>query len=334
LPARGSAAAATGTTTINVADATGDTTGSYALSTTKIGPELDIVGAVVQQDRTANQVRASVTFAGPGTGVHAILRVALGYTRASGTCTVTDNWYASRPDPDSTSAFPLYLVDGTVHVKTALDGAPLQGQAAYFMVGSTALITGAAAVSRTGNTVTLATDVSAYLALSTVNCARVSVEMIDSDGKTLAVDTAEGFAPDEPVVQPIGVVPPPIGNATAQALDTDHDGVPDVKDVCPQVPGTAPNGCLTVPEAKSVVLGTKRVVIDRLIPLAATKCPAAATATAVLKGKTLGKGAVGVLPHGNFCEAKGVLKLKKKISKTRVTITGKGMTKFAITVKR
>lgn len=298
-------------------------------------PELDLLAGDIVQDRANSIVRATIQLRAPTTGFPALLRVALGYTKASGRCTVLD-YGSNEVDIDGypVGTVPVYIKDGTLHLKTRLDDSLIDNVPALYRIGSSTPIKGPVTRTPAGDTVSLTTEASSYFSARGWDCALVSVEVLDSVGRTVVVDEAEAFAPDEAPTPTVPAAPTPIGNATAVAYDTDFDGIPDVSDSCPKVAGAGINGCPSVPDARSVVLGTKRVVFDRLLPLAAAKCPAAVKATAVLGGKTVGKGLIGVLPHGKFCQVKGVLKLKKKIAKARVTVAGSGVAKFAITIKR
>jgi hypothetical protein len=329
LPARG-VAAGTAATSITFKDLTGDESviDQNGNPTTTSMPELDLQGGYIEQDQADSVVKATIDLAGATTGYPATMRVALGNTKSTGVCTVfqgqTDNPLNSGPVGDP--------IDGSLQMVAPL-GTSVLADPQYTIGGSQ--IQGGVTASEEGDTVTMTTDTSPSFAGPGWDCALVEIE-VEVRGTAYVVDSVQGFIPGVagPPVLATNAVPAPVAGATAKVLDADNDGVPDGSDACPQVPGAAVNGCMSTPLARSVVLGTKRVVFDRLLPLTGAKCPAGVRATAVLKGKTLGTGVIGTLQHGKFCEVTGVLKLKKKVSKTRVTIVGNGVAKFAITVSR
>lgn len=276
------------------------------------GPEADITGFAVTQDRAARRVRGTVTFAGAATmpGVYKV-RIALGRPVDGERCQVDG-------------------VAGVVNIRAAYGAT-----AGEYVVTTMTDVRGPVAVSWNGATMTFETSDGPFDGYG-YRCVGVGVERITSGEETDVanpVDIVVGFAPPEPELKPDVPVDPGKG-VPAPILDADGDGVHDGIDKCPAVPGAAMNGCESMPVAKSFRLGTKRLVVDRLLATTAGTCPKTVKVVAVLGGKTVGRQPLGTMTKGKFCHVQGVVKLKKRVKKARVTISGVGVVSVAATVAK
>lgn len=276
----------------------------------------DILSFSVTQDRATNVASGSVTFAAsPSTltpaGTHE-LRIGLG--KVVGTkCEVWDSF-------------------GVVHIRHDL-GTDIGD----YVVGAMTDIRKDVPFSTTAETVSFTTPAAPDVFSGYgFRCAVVTTERLFPNRTTDAdypIDRVVAFAADD-VVVPISAPVDPGKGVTAPIADADGDGVHDGIDKCPKVPGAALNGCENVPLATSIKLGTKRVVIDRLLATTAGTCPKTVKVVVKLSGKTLGKQNVGTLKKGRFCHVQAVVTLKKKVKKARVTIAGTGVTSVGATVAK
>lgn len=273
-------------------------------------PGVDIIGANLSQDRMGATATAVVDFAGIYENAGpAVLRVGFGIVDGYGKC---DIW-----------GF------GAMHFVLRLDLGT-----AFWQVGTTSDLIGDLAVARNGARVSLSSaSVPGVFDGRGWHCTRISTEHIRDNVSTGDYDTVTAFAAVAPEVGP-GAVPLPPPGMTAAIIDTDGDGIHDGIDSCPAVAGPATNGCQVTAMAQSLRLGTKRVVVDRMLDRTGEKCPAKVIVVVTLKGKRLARRAVGVTGHGRFCRAIGVVKLKKRVSKARVVIAGTGVGSIAATIKR
>ena len=275
-----------------------------------VEPGADITGFSVTQDRAAAVVRGTVTFDGElaSVGVHE-LRVALGLDDGYGGCIVSANF-------------------GWVHIRHDMGT-----DVADYVVGTITDIRKDVAVQRGDKQVSFTTPAAPDVFARGFKCIVVTTERLLGEGKVDGAnpeDKVIGWAP--PVVETPNAVVDPGKGVPAPILDADNDGVHDGIDKCPQVPGAATNGCESVPLAKSIRLGTKRVIIDRLMPTASGSCPATVKAVVTLKGKRLAAQKLGTLKKGKFCHVFAIVNLKKRVAKARVVITGAGLTSVAATV--
>lgn len=291
----------------NIVDKAGDTAAFRGAM-----DEFDIVSATVVQDRAEGVFRASVTFAGPSTGMPAQLHVALGIKRFD------------ECQNDVT-------IPGVAHIFS-----PMNAPTAAYSISSSTPIGGAATKSVSGATVTVATaSAPAIFSARGWDCAVVTTELVDPEDKFSSpqiVDEAFAFA--DPEVRNPGVVAPPPLNGTPVVLDADRDGVADAADQCPQVAGARVNGCPTASDARSLRLGAKRLVIDRLIPRTAARCPGAVRVKVTGSGRTLASKKVGVVQHGDFCHADVQVRFKKRASRARVVISGSGIKTVRVALRR
>lgn len=291
---------------INVDDPVGD-----AEYDDEVESGADLARVELTQDRAAKVVRGKVTFAGTDLDPskrHG-LRIGLGIVNGNG-CTVWNSF-------------------GVVHIRHELGT-----DTANYIVGAMTEVKQDFGVTRDGATVSFETPVGPFDGYG-YRCIVVTTERLYEDGADAKYpeDSVIAFAADDPPAPPAAVVDPGKG-VPAPIIDGDGDGVHDGIDKCPTVPGAASTGCETLPLAKSIKLGTKRVVIDRLLATSAGTCPAAVKVVVKLSGKTYGKSNVGTLKKGRYCHVQAVLTLKKKIKKARVTITGVGVVSVGATVAK
>ena len=198
---------------------------------------------------------------------------------------------------------------------------------------------------KSGSKITIVIAPDPALLNQTWDCIRVETyeEGTGADSSAALSDTMVGF------VGTAGTTPPPGGGSTTPPTDTkrapiivitelpdaDKDGTPDTSDACTTVPGAAKNGCPTVAAAMEFRLGAKRVVVDRLVPRTAAKCPPRVAVIVTSKGKRIGKGVFTVDQYGSFCRVNGIVALKTKgKTKVRVVAKGTGMASIARSVKR
>lgn len=199
-----------------------------------------------------------------------------------------------------------------------------------------------------GNRVTLASKPDATLKDLPLDCFYM-FGAIDRDGTGVLTDSmtgplAEPTSGSTPSTPKPGSTPgsptpktdpirAPLVVATTDP-DGDRDGTPDSRDACPTVPGAAKNGCATMKPADEIRLGAKRVVVDRLVPRTAAGCPARVRIKVLAKGRTIGSTVVAVDQYGSFCRVAGIVKLKKRVSRVRVTAKAAGMGSTAKSVRR
>lgn len=277
-------------------------------------PGTDITGFRVNQDRDTNVASGSVTFVTPpSTATPASWELRIAFGKVVGTsCKIWEF--------------------GAVHVRHDLGTT-----SADYIVGAMTDVRRDVAISADGLTLNFATPAAPDIFSGYgFRCITVTTEKLFEDRTTDAdypADIVTAFAPADQVARPEAPVDPGKGTP-APILDADGDGVHDAADKCPKVPGAAQSGCETVPVAASIKLGTKRLVIDRLLASTAGVCPRTVKVVAKLSGKTLGKQAVGTIKKGSFCHVQAVVKLKKKVKKARVTVTGVGVTSVAATVAK
>lgn len=277
----------------------------------KVESGADITGFSITQDREAKVVRGTVTFAGDQltAGAHE-LRIGLGKVEGKN-CRVWDIYGIVHIRHDMGTDLGDYIVSAMTDVRKEFPFA------------------------RAENSVSFETPVGPFDGYG-FRCIVVTTEKLFGNRTTDAEhpeDEAIAFAPEDPPAQVNAPLDPGKGTP-APIVDTDGDGVHDAVDKCPAIPGAAMNGCETVPLAKSIKLGTKRLVVDRLLETTNGACPKTVKIVAKLSGKTYGKQAVGTLKKGKFCHVLAVVTLKKKIKKARVTITGTGVTPVAATVAK
>jgi hypothetical protein len=270
----------------------------------------DITGFSILQDRAAGTVSGTVSFAGNVTvdGRHE-LRVGLGLADGYG-CNVSRGfgWVHIRHDMGSDRADYVIATNTDIRRDVAIERP--DGQVKFTTPAGPGIFDGRG-----------------------FRCIVVTTERLigpkTTDGEN-PQDRVVGYAPAE-VEAPQAVADPGKG-IPAPILDADGDGVHDGADKCPKLAGAATNGCETATLAKSIRLGTKRVVIDRLLASTSGTCPKTVKAVVSLKGKTLGKQTMGTIRKGKFCHVFSVVKLKKRVAKARVVIRGTGITPVAATV--
>lgn len=278
-----------------------------------VEPAADITGFAITQDRAARRVRGTVTFAGetPTPGLHAV-RIALGRPVDKDTCQVGGDF-------------------GIVDIRYTFGAA-----AGEFAVTSMTDVRGTVTASRQGATLTFETAEGPFDGFG-FRCIGVATERLSTSGVPDAKspqDIVVGFAPpEEPVTKPDAPVIPG-GGVPAPITDTDGDGVHDGIDKCPTAAGAATSGCESVPLAKSLRLGTKRVVVDRLLSSTSGTCPKTVKIVAKVGRKKVGAQALGTMKKGKFCHVQGVVKLKKRVSKARVTIVGAGVVSVAANLSK
>lgn len=276
-------------------------------------PGLDLVNAKLDYDPAAGTSSLTVQTAAPSTGVGPSSVYALLGKQEGDQCKATGE----------DAGVLVYLMIWTS------DGEGLQ------WILSNPLAVGNLSVQRSDTTITATIGADAAIKGLDFNCAQVqsNVQVPDADGvgedsPVDAMNLFVGGATNE--VAPIRFALPTIS-------DQDQDGVPDAKDKCPTAPGGAANGCLTIPDRLAIRLGSKRVVIDKMVARSGAACPLKAKVTVTLKKKTIGSGVVSVSSHGAFCRAYGVVKLKKTVkTKTSVKVVAKatGMASISVTTKR
>ncbi len=288
-----------------------DPTGDASYSGFTIDAGLDLTGMSITQDRAAKVVRGTVTFAGAtATAGQYMLRIGLGLDNGYGGCNISEGF-------------------GWVHIRHDL-GTDL----ADYVIATNTDIRQDVKVTRKDGAVDFETPAGPGVFDGRgFRCIVVQVERvlsaIASDFK-YPVDKMLGTAPAE--VAPPAAVSDPGKGVPAPILDADNDGVHDGIDKCPKQAGASTAGCETVPLAKSIKLGTKRVVIDRLLDATNGACPKTVKVVVTLKGKSLARQNIGTLQRGKFCHVLGVVALKKKVSKARVVISGSGVASAAATV--
>lgn len=304
------AAAATPTPIdISATDPAGDAT----YKGVAVEPAADITGFAITQDRGARRVRGTVTFAGETAtpGLHSV-RIALGRPVDKDTCQVGGDF-------------------GIVDIRAAF-GAPT----GEFVVTTMTDVRGTVTASRQGATFTFETADGPFDGFG-YRCIGVATERLLPSGAPdvkSPQDTVVGFAPpEEPAAKPDAPVIA-AGGVPAPIIDTDGDGVHDGIDKCPAAAGAATNGCESVPLAKSLKLGTKRLVVDRLLSSTSGTCPATVKVVVKVGRKKVGAQTLGTMKKGKFCHVQGVVKLKKRVSKARVTIAGAGVVSVASTVAK
>ncbi len=294
---------------IDAVDVTGDAT--YLGQLAEAG--VDITGFSILQDREAKVVRGTVTFNGAvaEAGLHE-LRIGLGLLDGYSGCNVSKGF-------------------GWVHIRHDMGT-----NVADYVISTMTDIRKDVAVERTGNTVSFVTPAGpGIFDGGGFRCIVVTTERLIGSGSTDFAhpeDRLVGYAP-EVVETPNAVVDPGNGKP-APILDADGDGVHDGVDVCPKQAGAATNGCETAPLAKSIRLGTKRVVIDRLLTATSETCPKTVKIAVTLKGKSVGRQTVGTIKKGKFCHVSTVVPLKKRVAKARVVIGGAGVTSVAASVAK
>lgn len=116
--------------------------------------------------------------------------------------------------------------------------------------------------------------------------------------------------------------------------DADRDGIPDTADACPKVAGASAKGCPTIAANLEFRLGAKRVVVDRMVALTASSCPARVIAVVTTKGKRLGKGSLTVGQRGSFCHVTGVVRLTRRAKKVRIVGKATGMGSVVKSIRR
>lgn len=264
------------------------------------GAALEISSANITQDTTKGTLTATVSFgAAPKAG--ASLVVAVGSKNGS-TCLVGNQG------------------DGSLAFLVALDTPP-QG----FWVIDGATQPQPITPTLSGSTITLATGAASVLKKFKWDCATVAIQAAgEAEGEVLGDSAASAGAT-------IGA-----GQTVVQTdkPDGDKDGIPDVSDACPTVPGSSGNGCLTIAANLALRLGAKRVAVDMLVPMTGETCDAIAKATVKEKSKTLGKGTLTVGVHGSFCHISGAVKIKKHGKTVKIKIAGGGFKAISKSLKR
>ncbi len=292
---------------IDAADAVGDA--GYGGRKAEAG--LDLTGFSITQDRAAKVVRGTVTFDGNVSTVREYeLRVGLGLDNGTGHCNISRGYGWVHIRHDMGTDFADYVISTNTDMRQDV------------------------AVTRRDKALDFVTPAGPGVFDGRgFRCIVVQTEKLlssnQSDGDH-PVDWVEGFAPAE-APAPAAVIDPGKG-LPAPILDADNDGVHDGVDKCPNQPGASTAGCETVPLAKSIKLGTKRVVVDRLLPTTGGSCPATVKVVVTLKRKSLARQKAGTIPKGRFCHVLAVVPLKKKVAKARVVISGAGVASAAATV--
>lgn len=275
-------------------------------------PGVDITGFSITQDRAAKVVRGTVTFSGNVEGENAYgVRIGLGLV-SYGACNISEGY-------------------GWVHIRHDLGN-----DLADYVVATNTDVRQDVKVTRSDKQFSFETPAGPGIFDGRgFRCIVVQTERILSPIQAdfyHPEDSAVGYAPPEDTT-PAAVVDP--GNGIpAVILDADNDGVHDGIDKCPNQPGAATNGCETVPLAKSIRLGTKRLVVDRLMETTAGNCPSTVKVVVTLGKVSLARVKVGTLKKGKFCHVLSVVTLKKKVAKARVVITGAGVTSVVATVAK
>ncbi|MBJ7470482.1 MAG: hypothetical protein JHD16_04240 [Solirubrobacteraceae bacterium] len=290
-----------------------DPVGDAAYRGGKAEGGVDIVAFSVTQDREAKVVRGSVTFDGnvDTPDLHE-LRVGLGLDNGYGGCNISDGY-------------------GWVHIRH-----DMATDVADYVISTNVDIRQDVAITRTDKQVSFVTPAGPGVFDGRgFRCIVVRTERmlgpLTTDFEN-PQDVAMGWAvqdttPPAAVVDPGNGIPAPI-------LDADRDGVRDGIDKCPQAAGAATNGCEAVPLASSIKLGTKRVVVNRLLESTSGACPKTVKIVVKVGRKTLAKQAAGTITKGKYCHVVTVVPLKKRASKARVAITGTGIVSVAENVKK
>jgi hypothetical protein len=284
----------------------------------------DLTGGTMSFDNVTGAIKVTATTAVSNEGKTGSIQF-LFSQYVGGVCQTTD------ADP-STTIIAAYAY--------AAEAANQQGGAGQQSVWATGDDNGVLDLSRSGSSITLSAT-SPKMAGPSPSC--VYVVTLEPGVSDDDVGTPSDFATalpvtgdpgtTKPTTPGTGVVPPPPPVVTDQP-DADHDGVPDALDSCVQLAGAKANGCPSMPSALELRLGAKRVVVDRLVHIIApaTGCPATVTVTVTSIGKTIGKGAVSVSQHGNYCRVYGVVKTKKHVKRARVVMKSSGLEGIAKSV--
>ncbi|MFT4035534.1 MAG: hypothetical protein QM679_08155 [Patulibacter sp.] len=264
------------------------------------GSGLDIRSATISHNTTTGAISAAVTFsAAPPTGA----ALAIGLGKASGgSCSVST---------DSGVMSFLATFDATAPLGVWV----LSGESATHQYTPTL----------SGSTFSAATGTASSLKKFSWDCATVSIQQTGANADDLVGDTASAIGTTAGVVQVIVQTDKP---------DKDKDGVPDVTDACPTVPGSTANGCLSIAAKKALRLGARRVVVDKLVARTATTCKATAKGTVYDGKKKIGSGTLDVGVHGSYCHISGVIKTKKHGKKVKVKIAGSGFKRISATIKK
>ncbi|MBO9532012.1 MAG: hypothetical protein J7513_03450 [Solirubrobacteraceae bacterium] len=261
---------------------------------------LDITGATIAQNTSTGAVTATVAF-------------------------------AAAPAPGSTFAVALGSSENDCDINDASESAAAlvgaidaEGKPQAVLIASSGGAPAALSPSLSGKSLKITTPSSSALKKLKWDCARVSIQMQGATAEELLGDDAVANGPSL-AAQVVVLTDKP---------DGDKDGVPDVADACPTVPGSTANGCLAVAAKKAFRLGAKRLVVDRMVLKTGDTCRATAKATVKDGKKTIGKGSLKVGVHGSYCHINGIVKIKKHGKKVKLSIKGGGFKALSANVKK